>query len=373
MAAFAVLVIVALAIFGVSHLLTDRSGVARAVAWGESDIGDQGRFPKRRVPRAGPVWRLPQAAAPPGLGTTVRGIPLDRFLADHKTRSFIVLQHGKIVYERYFNGSSKTTVETSFSMAKSIVSTLVGLAVDEGRIRSVDTPVTAFVPELGGRDPRFRRITLRHLLEMASGIRYVERGLPWSDDAITYYGTNLRELALKRPKLERPPAQRWLYNNFHPLLLGLVLERATGMSVSQYTARRLWGPLGAEADASWSVDSEERRFEKLESGFNARPRDWARIGLAMLRGGRGSRERIVSKDWVRQATRPSRLYPGYAYMWWTLPRGAYSARGKYGQVVAVVPERDAVVVRLGSDDADVDWYRFAYRLAQRLPPQGPRN
>ena len=143
---------------------------------------------------------------------------------------------------------------------------------------------------------------------MSSGIRYEEQSLPlpWGDDVDTYYGTDLRDLALSATQIVRPPGEEWLYNNYHPLLLGLVLERATGMSVSDYMATRLWQPLGAEADATWNLDSEGSGFEKMESGLNATPVDFARFGQLFLHDGDWNGTRIVSKDWVRAATAADR-------------------------------------------------------------------
>ena len=124
------------------------------------------------------------------------------------------------------------------------MSTLVGIAIDAGLIESIEDPVTDYLPELGERDPQFRKITLRDLLTMSSGIRYREGGFPsLGDDTYTYYGVDLRDIALNRVRIEGPPGL-WQYNNYHPLLLGLVLERVTGTSVSDFMATRLWQPLG---------------------------------------------------------------------------------------------------------------------------------
>ena len=212
---------------------------------------------------------------------------------------------------------------------------------------------------------------------MPSGIRYVEGGRPWSDDAVTYYGVDLREVAVERTRVQGPPGREWHYNNFHPLLLGLVLERATRSRVADYMASRLWQPLGAEADASWSLDSETSGFEKMESGVNARARDFARFGALLLHEGAWNGRRIVSRAWAREATRAdARGDPAafYQYHWWVAPqagadRDPFLARGKYGQTIAVVPQHDAVIVRLGSDDAGVDWQRFALEVAERLGPR----
>lgn len=305
------------------------------------------------------------------------GRPLDAWLEATGTRAFLVVHQDRLVHEWHRDGAGPGVPETSFSAAKSFVSTLVGIAVDDGLL-DVGAPVTTYLPELAERDERFAEITVRDLLTMSSGIRYVERGLPWSDDALTYYGTDLRELALEHTEVEEPPGRTWHYDNYHPLLLGLVLERATGMSVSEWMSERLWRPLGAEADASWSLDSERSGFEKLESGVNAVPRDFARFGLMMLHDGRWNGRQIVSEGWAREATAASTAsdpVPFYQYLWWVgAPRDGgrapFYALGKYGQVVAVFPEHDLVVVRLGSTDAGVDWRLWMRDLADPVAAGG---
>src|SRR5215207_1314375 len=355
------LLLLACALYGSAHLLTGSSGFARAVVWGESDIEDRHRFPEREIRAGRDTWPLPRDPA---------RIGMDQFLQEYSTRTFVVLHRGRLVYERYFNGGSGEELETSFSVAKSFLSTLIGIAIAEGAIGGLDEPITRRLPELEERDPRFARIRIRDLLSMSSGLRYEEEGMPWSDDAVTYYGTDLRDVALEATEIERAPGMGWHYNNFNPLLLGVILERATGMAVAKYRETRLWRPMGAEADASWSLDSEESGFEKMESGINARARDFARFGLLMLREGRAERGRVESRGWVRATTADHSGYFGYGLGWWVTAgsRGGlpFLARGKYGQIVAIDPAHDAVVVRLGSDDAGVDWRTVASDVAEMV-------
>ena len=321
-------------------LSTDRSTLARALVWREADIGDQARFPARTI-RAGTVASpLPVAATPDRA--------IDDALRGTDTRAFVVVRDDRIVYER---DAGERTRETSFSVAKSFVSTLVGLAIAQGKIGSVDDPLTRYVPELARRDPRFARITLRDLLTMRSGLRYRESDLPWpwGDDTDTYYGVDLRAVALSA-KIEEPPGRHWHYNNYNPLLLGLVLERATEQSVSAFMSAALWRPLGAAADATWSLDSDRSGFEKLESGLNAIARDYARFGLLFLHDGRD----VVPRAWVREATRaqtPTDYANPYGYFWWVDGRrpDRFYALGNYGQYVYVDPVARVVIVRLGSD------------------------
>jgi CubicO group peptidase (beta-lactamase class C family) len=350
----------------------DRSSIARAMWWREADVGDQYRFPARTIPIGDAASPLPAGVeldppAPPSGADDDQAF--DEFLRGTDTLAFLVVDEDRLVYERYFGGADRQARQTSFSVAKSFVSTLVGIAIDEGSIGSVTDPVTEYLPELAERDPRFERITLRDLLSMSSGLRYEEQSLPlpWGDDVDTYYGTDLRDLALSATQIVRPPGQEWLYNNYNPLLLGLVLERATGMSVSDYMATRLWQPLGAEAAATWNQDSESSGFEKLESGLNATPVDFARFGQLFLHEGQWNGTRIVSQDWVRVATAAeTSADPAvhYQYFWWidTERPGRFFALGNFGQYVYVAPDAGSVIVRNGRDwGVDNDTWLTVFR------------
>jgi CubicO group peptidase (beta-lactamase class C family) len=371
------LVLLAAVVYGSAFLLTDRFAWARAVAWGESDVGDRFKFPERMVAKGDGASALLPGDEPAALTGPVNvdlvGRPIDDLLRQTGTRAFLVVHHDRLVFERYFDGADGEQRQTSFSAAKSFLSTLVGIAQDEGLLRITD-PVTAYLPELAERDKRFEDVTLRDLLSMSSGLRYTEQGLPWSDDALTYYGTDLRDLALSHTEVVEPPGRTWRYNNYNPLLLGLVLERVTKMPVADYMSTRLWQPLGAEEDATWSLDSARGGFEKMESGLNARPADYARFGLMMLHDGRWNGRQIVSKAWVRQATAASTAHDPadfYQHLWWVGPRPAggrapFYAVGKYGQVVGVFPEDDVVIVRLGTTDGGVNWMTQLRDVADRV-------
>jgi CubicO group peptidase (beta-lactamase class C family) len=357
----------------------DRSSIARAMWWREADVGDQYRFPARTIPAGEGAGPLPAGAeidlssVPHAAGGG--GGTFDGFLREADTLGFVVVSEDQVVYERYFGGANRQARQTSFSVAKSVMSALVGIAIDEGLIGSVADPLTEYLPELVERDARFEQITLRDLLSMSSGLRYREQSLPlpWGDDVNTYYGTNLRELAMRDTEIVRPPGQRWLYNNYNPLLLGMVLERATGLSVSEYMATRLWQPLGAEAIATWSLDSIDSGFEKMESGLNAVPVDYARIGLLFLHGGEWNGTRIVSEDWVRASTAADTATDpagDYQYFWWVdssrLER--FYALGNFGQHIYVAPDAGVVIVRNGRDwGVDNDTWLSVFRaVADRL-------
>jgi CubicO group peptidase (beta-lactamase class C family) len=373
------------ALYGGLAASTSRSLLARAVVWREADMDDHRRFPARPV-AAGPE-RFDFARPAGGAGTPpapVRRVmvrdgdrrverDLEDFLAASDTTAFLVMRGDRLLYEGYFNGAGHDSIQTSMSMAKSVLSALVGIAIGEGRIGSVEDPITRYVPELAERDPRFGRITLRHLLTMTSGLRYEEGGLS-GDDTSTYYAPDLRKLALEATEVVEEPGRRFLYNNFNPLLVGLALERATGMPVATYLERRLWRPLGMEADGSWSLDSERSGFEKMESGLNGRPLDFAKFGLLFARDGAWRGRQLVPRAWVRDPTLvPTRVAEAptrsYQLFWWVQderrPRAQF-ARGNYGQHVYVVPEDDVVLVRFGRDFGYPHWPELLSDLAARL-------
>jgi CubicO group peptidase (beta-lactamase class C family) len=365
-------VLLVLGVYAWAWASLDGYSIARAMWWREADVGDQYRFPARTIPAGENARPLPAGVeidppAPPSGADDDRAF--DEFLRENGTLAFLVVDEDRLVYERYFGGADRQARQTSFSVAKSFVSTLVGIAIDEGSIGSVIDPLTKYLPELAERDPRFEQIALRDLLTMSSGIRYEEQSLPlpWGDDVDTYYGTDLRDLALSATQIVRPPGQEWLYNNYHPLLLGLVLERATGMSVSDYMATKLWQPLGAEADATWNLDSGVSGFEKMESGLNATPVDFARFGQLFLHEGQWNGTRIVSQDWVRVATAAdTSADPAvhYQYFWWidTERPGRFFALGNFGQYIYVAPDAGTVIVRNGRDwGVDNDTWLTVFR------------
>lgn len=362
---------------------TGSSQLARAIVWLEADVDDIDRFPSRAIP-ASSASELP-ACIDDSAGQAFLRLDsvvtddgsLEEMLSRTESSALLVLRQGVLVHEWYGEGSGRESLHTSFSMAKSFLSTLVGIAIAEGHISSVDDPVTDYIPELLDRDPRFGAITIENLLTMSSGIEYIELGTPWSDDATTYYSPDLRAAALA-VVIADEPGETWLYNNYNPLLVGLVLERATGQSVSEFMIRALWGPLGAEAAASWSLDSDASGFEKMESGINARAIDYARFGLMVANGGVVDGTQVVPAQWLHDATAvdaTSDPAEFYQYFWWVYPHDSasadFAARGNFGQYIYVDPEDDIVIVRLGRTTGDVDWPALLNAFAHEIGDADP--
>jgi CubicO group peptidase (beta-lactamase class C family) len=313
-------------------------------------------------------------------------------MAQIRTQALVVLKDGKVVYEQYYNGYQRDSIVTSFSTVKSFNSAMIGIAIDRGLISSVDDPFVRYLPELAGRG--LDEMTIRDLLMMSSGIAYIEDenlfpglGAPFSDDAKTYYYPDLRALALENVLPgDEPVGLYFHYNNYHPILEGMILERVTGMPVAQFLEQNIWQPLGAEYPASWSLDSEETAFEKMESGLNGRAIDFARFGLLFLNNGSWNGQQIVSPAWVQESTLPdpadqrdSPLWPEYRnnggyyrYHWWgnLRPDGHadFTAAGAHGQYIYVCPQKNLVIVRFGEDDRPLDSFRAVlWALENNIP------
>jgi CubicO group peptidase (beta-lactamase class C family) len=362
---------------------TDTSLIARGIMWGDSDAGDLYRFPTRLMNASiKPVEFEPPdgvlqdvlAELPitnPEIG--VENMPFDEYLAYTNTTAFIVLHGDQLLYEAYFNGADRESIQTSFSAAKSFVSTLVGIAIEEGFIGSLDDPITDYLPELSDRDPRFKEITLLHLITMTSGLRWERSSSnPFSDDFISYYSPDLRATALG-VEIVAQPGNEFIYNDYNPLLVGMILERATGMTVSEYMGTRLWQPMGAEGDGSWSLDSEGSGFEKMFVGVNGRAIDLVKLGWLFLNNGRNGNSQVVPADWVQEATRlDTTTDPAtfYQYYWWIdEERQMYYAEGDKCQFIFVYPQAHLVVARFGIDCGGTGFSDFNPGVAQWVESQ----
>lgn len=316
----------------------------------------------------------------------------ENYLEDLDTQAFIVIQDDKIRYEKYFNSVQRDTLLTSFSVAKSFTSALIGIAIEQGYINSVDDPITEYLPELTERDQRFEAITIRHLLMMASGLDFQEEspGIFYGDGALTTYHPDQRHASLQYTDIKDAPGEYFQYNKYHPQLLGIILERATGTSVTKYMQEKLWDPLGMEFDGSWSLDSKESGFEKMEAGLNARAIDFAKFGRLFLNGGEWNGEQVIPSDWVQdsliidRSTQNSSYYPDefgqkifnlngyYKYMWYGYLRGDggydFAAEGDHGQFIYVSPQKNLIIVRNGLEYGIPwdEWIKSFYSFASNL-------
>lgn len=289
----------------------------------------------------------------------------ESFLVRTETTGLVVLRADTLVHEEYRSGWSEASPATTWSVAKSVVSALVGIALGEGSIESLDDPVTRYVPELSGSG--YDGVPIRHLLTMSSGVEFGE------DYQSTFSDINwifIRSMALGQPMLDyyaglkrtREPGVYNEYVSSDAGVLAHVVARATGMSIARYLESRLWRPAGMESDAFWNTD---RSGDEI--GFcclNAVARDWARFGLLYLEDGMRDEHRILPEGWVTRSVEPEapHLEPGpnpnsgwtfgYGYTWW-IPEdredGEFTAIGVYGQYIYVNPARGVIVVKTGTD------------------------
>ncbi len=325
-------------------------------------------FPYRTIETSPPPYEFPRATTatmPTEVeykdGDSTRRVALDKLLESTGTHAFIVIKDGKLLDERYLNGYQRDSVCISRSVAKSFTSALVGIAIDEGYIKSVDDPIVNYLPELKARG--FDAITIRNLLTMGSGIRYTVAEWPWDEDALYFFYPNSREMLLNDTEIAEPPGQSFHYADFNVGLLTIILERTTHRSVSNYLQEKIWKPLGMEYPATWSLDSYEDGFELTHVALNARAIDFAKFGQLFLDGGKWNGRQIISDRWVRESTapdpndrRPRETYPDWAaaggyykYFWWGNARTpddySYEAVGKWGQFIFVAPKANVVIVR----------------------------
>lgn len=358
-----------------------------AVVQGKSIVAGWHPFDSAPIARAADPRPLPSAPAPLRWPAATGATP-DAWLAERGTVALLVVRDGALIHERYFGGFARETEGNGFSVAKSVVSVLVGIALHDGHITSLDEAVTRRLPELQHQDPRFGAITLRHLLAMRSGIAFDENYTsPWSDVARFYVSRDLAA-QVRTLKVAAGPDRRFAYASGNTQLLAMALERAVGEPLARYAERKLWQPMGAGFDARWSVDSAAGGQVKAFCCLHARAIDLARFGQLMLDGGRVGARQVVPADWVRDSTavlqRPGdddasrrnvELASGerrafYTWGWRRAvrpdgePADDFWAQGLLGQFVYVAPRSRIVVVRLGRHTGEVSWPAWMGELAR---------
>jgi CubicO group peptidase (beta-lactamase class C family) len=269
------------------------------------------------------------------------------------TVSFLVAQSESIIYEKYFNNYSPDSITNSFSAGKSIVGLLIGIAIEESFINSLDQSAGDFIPSM--KEDGKEIITIRHLLTMSSGLNWIESGAnPFSDNAEAYYGSNLSKL-VDRLQLINTPGEEFIYLSGNTQILGMILTQATGMTLSEYASTRLWSKIGTENDALWNLDSKEG-MEKAYCCFYATSRDFAKLGQLILNQGSWNEEQIIPLQYLEETLTPANLTDKgrpnkrYGYHWWMDEYNnltLYYARGILGQYIIIIPEKELVIFRAG--------------------------
>jgi CubicO group peptidase (beta-lactamase class C family) len=346
-------------------------------------------FETRKVLTKGPVWNLSLKPAPLDFSYEFDGksIPAAEFPERTYTNAIIVMKDDKVVFERYFNQTNEDTHFLSMSVAKSITSILVGMAINDGAISSVNDLIVKYIPELKGSG--YHGVTIRQALMMRSGCNWDERydfdkATPMSElhhGAIVENRFRFTSPA-KSLKSIQPPGTHFNYSTVESGVLGWVVERAAGKPIEDYMAERWWKRAGMQSYAFWIADGKPGVGRVVNGmGFNAVLRDYARIGLMMLHHGEANNQRLLPGAWVSESTIPEKsnepITPGfslgYQYQWWTLTDSdAYIAIGLQGQYIYVDPATNTVVVKVsyfppGEQEAEDETLAFLRAVSKWQP------
>jgi CubicO group peptidase (beta-lactamase class C family) len=349
----------------------------------------------RPVKRGDTVSELPRGETIESLTYRHDGkeIPIDDYFSRARSTGLIVLKDGKIVYERYLLGADAQSLFTSWSMAKSFTSTLVGFAIGDGLIKSVDDPIDQYVPGLKGSG--FEGVPIKAVLQMSSGVDFVEDyDRPESDintlwASTIQYNTKPVTEFLAKARHGKAPFAAFNYSGLDTLALAALVSTVTKKSLADYLSEKVWQPLGMESDASWNLDGQGADAHEIAfCCLNATLRDYARFGQFLLGDGRSGGKPLLPAGWVTEATHPDRpqVMPGklhegwtlgYQYQWWVFPEGAdslggFTAQGINGQFLYVNPEEKLVIVATNAwrkywdDDLESELYDIFAAFKTRL-------
>lgn len=277
------------------------------------------------------------------------GVDVDAYMKAQRTAGLVIVHDGKIRLEKYgldFSGDGKWT---SFSVAKSFTSTLVGAAIKDGYIKSIDDKVSAYIPDLKGSV--YDDVSIEQLLTMTSGVKWNEDYGDKNSDVARFNahkaeeGMDVTVSYMRNLPREAPAGTKWVYKTGETNLIGVLVSQATKKTLSQYLSEKIWAPFGMEQDASWLLGATGHEI----SGccIQASTRDYARMGLFMLGGGMAGGKAVLPDGWIAAATTKQAeigdAENGYGYQWWTVNDGSYAAQGIFGQGIFIDPKRKLII------------------------------
>ena len=325
---------------------------------------DYKHFTQRIVENESPVYNFYSANKEYQLGEKIgltnrdlnaTNISLDSFAVIHKTKALLIIRNDTILYENYDKKYNQTSSFSSFATVKPFVSSLIGIAIDEGKINSENDFIITYLPQYKSK-VGWDKITLKNLLQHTSGIKFTDNPFnPISDNAEFYWSNNLRE-ELMDLELESLPNLKFKDSSANTMLLGLIIEKVTGGTISRNLEEKIWKPLGMEASASWSLDrNDSQAIEKVFCCLQARAIDFAKFGRLYLNNGNWNGKQIISKKWIYNSTHTDATGNNkhfYNNNWGIGPLkyGSYYAIGLYGQFIYVYPEKNIIIIRFGDTD-----------------------
>jgi CubicO group peptidase (beta-lactamase class C family) len=346
-------------------------------------VDDYHLLPSVTIPRSQHPVSLCNSAHPADLSAiSIRdkgklvSVGAEQLFTKSNTTAFLILKNGELVYERYWGSAQPNTVFRLFSITKSVLSALVAISMTKGKLSSLDAPVNSFLKDI--RLPN--AITLRHLMDMRSGIRYQEGNMPGKDKPKVYLGTDCNAL-LHQLKITDALGTFFHYNDYHPLLIIKVLEQIWGMPIHLLLEREIWEKIGAEQNALLTIDSTQHQFAKMESGLNCTARDLIKFGQLYLNQGRVGGEQLIAPEYLTaltfaDASQPDNYFAyydqhpwgkwfksgkaAYQQFWWGYKRETgsndYFAMGNLGQVLYISPSTNTIALRLGKTWGIHDWW-----------------
>lgn len=359
---------------GIALHYWDSIKIARLIWYNFSNITDYKIFPYRTIHKAEIPYQFNRALGSvpisfDKLNHNRHYESFEHFLTFHKSVAFIIFQNDKILYEHYaYNYQAHSTV-TSFSMAKSIIGLLIGLAIKDQLIDSEQDQITQYLPELINTE--LSSLKIIHLLQMTSGLDFNENyGNPIGEAATFYYGTRLKKNTFQL-KLKGPPGDSFEYNSGNTQLLGFILDRVLKeKSISQYLEEKIWKRIGCAHDATWSLDRKNKGIEKTFCCLNAAPIDFLKIGKLLLQNGNWNGEQIIPLEWMNKIKGCNVSDGGsneYQYHFWKIKdTKAFMAKGHLGQFIYVDPSKNLVLIRLGKAKGGLDWPNILEKLSQQF-------
>ncbi len=346
-------------------LVTGHRYLYKAIWYNFADITDYTLFENRKIEKGNPQeWAVSSNYNKIQLSDT-----LSNTLESLQSVAFLVIKDDSIVIEKYWDNYSDSSLSNSFSMAKSYVATLIGFALQEGKITSLQDPIVKYLPEISGKHKD--QVTIEDVLKMSSGSSWAESYVgPFSITTKAYYGTDLPEL-MKTVSFDSLPGQKFKYLSGDTQILSMVLEKATGKSLSEYASEKMWKPMGYSHDGLWCLDK-ENGVEKAYCCINSNARDFARIIKLYLNHGRWNDTQLLDSNFVKRAitknSYPTDSLSTYGYQWWLYPHNKlnqkiFYARGILGQYAIGIPEKNIIIVRLG--------HRRGEKDARNIPAEFP--
>jgi CubicO group peptidase (beta-lactamase class C family) len=331
-------------------VFSGNSYIYKTLVYQNVDIDDYNIF-HNRVIKAGNYIPIPESSL---YNKATLSSAFRQHLEENQSIAFVVIRNDSVYYEEYWDQYGRESLSNSFSVAKSIVSILTGIAIDEGKIKSIDQKVSDFIPEYN--DGLNAQLTVKHLLTMSAAFNWDESYASlFSKTTKAYYGRNMKKMMM-RLKVMQEPGIYFNYQSCNQIVLAYILQQATGLTISEYASEKLWKPLGARYDALWCLDH-KNGLEKAYCCFNSNALDFSRIGLLFLHGGFYNGRQIVSEEFVKTSVSPAGLINKsgekadyYGYSWWLSQNNDldfYYARGILGQYIIVIPQENVVIVRLG--------------------------